>query len=250
MKQRQSDASQKFDIAVGFCLEFYRALMAAFLIAFVPQKCGDDACGVMDHMFTGTNEMYDTAGSLNLFTFLTFMYLYYIEISRENKMINYLEMNRELPKDNESVGEALVKLEQSKQDELHSLDHKYRYAGYTAMGVFGVNTIVSAIPIIHNKLDAKTYTVLLTNVLFIVSKLMEVREIVNTKENVFYSAYLTERQQFNDVDPDVLLLEPVNTEDSDSKDDGKEDKKETDDKSSSLALDIAQIYDNDQDNKV
>ena len=33
---------------------------------------------------------------------------------------------------------------------------------------------------------------------------MEVREIVNTPENVFYSAYLTERQQFNDADPDAM----------------------------------------------
>jgi len=213
MKQRQSDSSQKFDIAVGFCLEFYRALMAAFLVAFVPQQCGDEACGVMEHMFTGHNELYDTAGSLNVITFLSFLYLYYIEISREHKMIDYLEMNRELPKDNESVGEALTKLDQSKQDELHALDHKYRYAGRGAMAIFFINTVVSGIPIIQNRIDAKTYTVLLTNVLFIASKLMEVREIVNTKENVFYSAYLTERQQFNDVDPDVINNELLKDDD-------------------------------------
>ena len=212
MKQRQSDASQKFDIAVGFCLEFYRSLMAAFLIAFVPQKCGEDACGVFDHMFTGSNEMYDTAASFNLITFLSFMYLYYVEISRENKMIDYLEMNRELAKDNESVGEALIKLDESKQAELHTLDHKYQHAGRISMGLFLTNVVISAIPIIDNRLDAKTFTVLLTNVLFIASKLMEVREIVNTPENVFYSAYLTERQQFNDVDPDVIEVKELDEE--------------------------------------
>lgn len=204
MKQKQSDASQKFDIAVGFCLEFYRSLMAAFLIMFVPQKCGDHTCGTLDNMLSGKSELYDAAGSINIVTFLTFLYLYYIEIRRENKMIDYLEINRELPKDNESVGEALVKLDSDKQDELHNLDHKYLHAGYAAMGMFVANTGLSAIPILHNGLDAKTYTVLLTNVLFIASKLHEVYSIVNTKENVFYSAYLTERQQFNDVDPDVL----------------------------------------------
>jgi hypothetical protein len=119
-------------------------------------------------------------------------------------MIDYLEINRELPKDNESVGEALVKLDNDKQVELHNLDHKYLHAGYAAMGMFAVNTGISTVPILQNSLDAKTYTVLLTNVLFIASKLHEVYSIVNTKENVFYSAYLTERQQFNDVDPDVL----------------------------------------------
>ena len=163
-------------------------------------------------MFTGTNELYDAAASFNLVTFLSFMYLYYVEISRENKMIDYLEMNRELPKDNESVGEALVKLDESKQAELHSLDHKYQHAGRLSMGLFLINVVISAIPIINNRLDAKTFTVLLTNVLFIASKLMEVREIVNTPENVFYSAYLTERQQFNDVDPDVIEVKDLDEE--------------------------------------
>ena len=41
---------------------------------------------------------------------------------------------------------------------------------------------------------------------------MEVREIVNTPENVFYSAYLTERQQFNDVDPDVIEVKDLDEE--------------------------------------
>lgn len=213
MKQKQSDASQKFDIAIGFCFEFYRSLMAAFLIMFVPQKCGDHTCGTLDNMFSGKSELYDAAGSINIMTFLTFLYLYYIEIRRENKMIDYLEINRELPKDNESVGEALVKLDQGKQDELHQLDHKYLHAGYGAMVMFAANTGLSAVPILQNSLDAKTYTVLLTNVLFIASKLHEVYSIVNTKENVFYSAYLTERQQFNDADPDVLSPIAVSSED-------------------------------------
>jgi hypothetical protein len=155
-------------------------------------------------MLAGKSQLYDAAGSINIVTFLAFMFLYYVEIRRENKMIDYLEMNRELPKDNESVGEALVKLDKSKQDELHGLDHEYRYAGYVAMFMFVTNTGLSAVPILQHTLDAKTYTVLLTNVLFIASKLHEVYSIVNTKEHVFYSAYLTERQQFNDVDPDVL----------------------------------------------
>jgi len=205
MKQVQSDSSQKFDIAVGFCLEFYRAIMAAFLVMFVPQKCGVDVCSTSENMLAGKSILYDAAGSINIVTFLSFMYLYYVEINREHKMIDYLEMNRELPKDNDSVGEALVNLDKGKQAELHALDHKYMYAGYTAMFMFLANTSLSAVPILKNSLDAKTYTVLLTNVLFIVAKLQEVYSIVNTKEHVFYSAYLTERQQFNDVDPDMLV---------------------------------------------
>ena len=120
-------------------------------------------------------------------------------------MIGYLEMNRELPRDDEAVEQALVVLGDDKVAELHTLDTKYRTAGHLAMGSFAVNTILSAFPIAANPLDAKTYTVFLTNVIFVISKLLEVREIVNTKPSTFLSAYLTERQQFNDTDPDHII---------------------------------------------
>ena len=114
-------------------------------------------------------------------------------------------MNRELPRDDEAVEQALVVIGDEKVAELHTLDTRYRTAGHLAMGSFTVNTILSAFPIAANSLDAKTYTVFLTNVIFVISKLMEVREIVNTKPSTFLSAYLTERQQFNDADPDHII---------------------------------------------
>ena len=205
MKQKVSDNAQRFNIAIGFFGEIFKALMASMLIMFVPQSCDGESCGVTDRLFTGSDGLYMAASCTNTLTFIAFMYLYYIEISRENKMISYLEMNRELPRDDEAVEQALVVLGDDKVAELHTLDTKYRTAGHLAMGSFAVNTILSAFPIAANSLDAKTYTVFLTNVIFVISKLMEVREIVNTKPSTFLSAYLTERQQFNDADPDHVI---------------------------------------------
>ena len=206
MKQKVSDNSQRINIALGFFGEIFKALMASMLIMFVPQDCGSgESCGVTDRLFTGTDGLYMTASCTNVLTFLSFVYLYYVEISRENKMIGYLEMNRELPRDDEAVEQALVVIGDEKVAELHTLDTRYRTAGHLAMGSFTVNTILSAFPIAANSLDAKTYTVFLTNVIFVISKLMEVREIVNTKPSTFLSAYLTERQQFNDADPDHII---------------------------------------------
>ena len=205
MKQKVSDNAQRFNIAIGFAGEIFKALMASMLIMFVPQSCDGESCGVTDRLFTGSDGLYMAASCTNTLTFIAFMYLYYIEISRENKMISYLEMNRELPRDDEAVEQALVVLGDDKVAELHTLDTKYRTAGHLAMGSFAVNTILSAFPIAANPLDAKTYTVFLTNVIFVISKLLEVREIVNTKPSIFLSAYLTERQQFNDADPDHII---------------------------------------------
>lgn len=225
MKQKVSDNTQRFNIAIGFFGEVYKALVASMLIMFVPQDCAGESCGMTERLFAGSDGLYMAASCTNVMTLLGFMYLYYIEILRENSMIELLEFDRELPKDNESVGEALVKLGPEKVSMLHLLDSKYRNAGYIAMAAFVVNTILSAIPIINNKLDAKTYTVLMTNAGFIIGKLMEVFEVVNTPENVFYSSYLMERSQFNQVDPDHLIGDVVEddaTADADTVEKGEE----------------------------
>ena len=228
MKQKVSDNSQRINIALSFFGEFYKALVASMLIMFVPQDCAGESCGMTEKLFAGSDGLYMTASCTNVMTLLSFMYLYYIEISRENLMIEYLEFDRELPKDNEAVGEALVKLGSDKVGELHVLDRKYHNAGYVSMIAFAINTILSAIPIIDNKLDAKTYTVLVTNAGFIIGKLMEIFEVVNTPENVFYSSYLMERSQFNQCDPDHVIGAVVDGDADADADTEPEEKKEED----------------------
>lgn len=195
---------------------------------FVPQDCAGESCGMTERLFAGSDGLYMTASCTNVMTLIAFIYMYSVEISRENSMIEFLEFNRELPKDNEAVGEALVKLGPEKVNKLHILDSRYRHAGYIAMCAFVINTILSAIPIIDNKLDAKTYTVLVTNAGFIIGKLMEIFEVVNTPENVFYSSYLIERSQFNEVDPDHIIGAVVDGDADADADTEPEEKKEED----------------------
>ena len=57
-------------------------------------------------------------------------------------------------------------------------------------------------------LDSKTITVFLTNLLFMSLKVYDVyNNNVNTKPNIFYSAYLKNKVQFNDVDPDKMITD-------------------------------------------
>ena len=44
------------------------------------------------------------------------------------------------------------------------------------------------------------------------SKVNDVYTTVNTKRNIFFSAYLKKKVQFNDVDPDKLLTDSPNKE--------------------------------------
>ena len=73
-----------------------------------------------------------------------------------------------------------------------------------------MNAIISSIVVYGHYLDSKTVTVYLTNVLFMGTKVYDVYNTVNTKRNVFYSAYLKNKVQFNDVDPDKFLTATPN----------------------------------------
>ena len=76
-------------------------------------------------------------------------------------------------------------------------------SGYFSMGAFSLNAIISTIVVLQNYMNDKTATALLTNVLFMGMKLNDVYTTVHTDKNIFLSAYLTRKIQFNDVDPDA-----------------------------------------------
>jgi hypothetical protein len=76
--------------------------------------------------------------------------------------------------------------------------------------MFIINTILSGFVVYEYYLDSQTTSTYITNILFMVTKLADVHSNVNTEKNVFYSAYLKGKIQYNDVDPDkakALLLE-------------------------------------------
>ena len=203
-KQNDQDFKQKTNVFVTLMLEIYRVLMGAFLIAFVPQKCEDTICTLGQNVGR-TDNFSIVVITMNGATFLVFLILYFIEVKRENKLITYLEVNRFTPVDNESVGLALENLDVKKRTSLLNYDKHYRNTGYVSTVSFVINTIFSIMNIYRHYYGSKTLTVLLTNVLFMGLKVSDVFNTVNTKKNVFYSAYLTNKVQFNDVDPDKKL---------------------------------------------
>lgn len=204
-KKNDQDFMQKVNVSLTVIFEIYRVLMGAFLTLFIPQKCDDDVCSLSQN--ANRDDVLSRLGvSLNGLTMLSFLYLYYIEVKRENKLINYLEVNRFTPVDNESVGDALEKLDQERKDKIWNYDKYYQRSGFISTYVFGANAIISSVVVYSHYLDSKTVTVYLTNLLFLGLKVSDVYNTVNTKKNVFYSAYLKNKVQFNDVDPDKLVV--------------------------------------------
>lgn len=203
-KSNDQDFKQKMNVSLTLLLEFYRVLMGSLLILMVPQKCDDHVCSINENLErTGVIDYIGITS--NFATLASMCILYYIEVKRENKMITYLEVNPEKARDNESVGEALENLHDTKKLAILNYDKHYCNSGYTSIGLFIVNAVFSFICIMQHYLDSKTLTVLLTNVLFMSSKLADVITTVKTDKNIFFSAYLKRKVQYNDVDPDKFL---------------------------------------------
>jgi len=76
----------------------------------------------------------------------------------------------------------------------------YQKTGYFALTCFIVNTALSGVVVYNYYLDDKTTSTFITSVLFMITKMADVYTTVKTKKNVFYSAYLKGKVQYNDLD--------------------------------------------------
>ena len=204
-KQNSQDFNQKLNVAITLILEIYRVLMGAFLVVFVPQKCEDTICSASENV-NRDDKLTKAAFSFNIITAFSFLALYFIEVKRENKLINYMEVNKFTASDNDSVQKALEKLSVVKKQKIWDYDGYYQKCGYASTVSFTINAILSFIVVCQHYLDSKTMTVFFTNILLMGLKVADVFSIANTSKNIFYSAYLKNRIQYNDVDPDKIQL--------------------------------------------
>ena len=194
------DTSQKINVIITVCAEIYRALIASFLILFVPQRCNDHVCSFSENAHTGTDILYNVAFIFNGITMASFMALYLSEVRRENKLIAYLDVNPQKPCDNLSVTAVMENLPIYQRDAIHFYDSLYVKAGYSTIVCFTVNTVLSGLVVYKYYLDDKTTTTFITSVLFVLLKLQQVYATVNTEKNIYYSAYISSKIQYNDLD--------------------------------------------------
>ena len=204
-KLEDQDFNQKVAVAITVVLEMYRVLVSSFLVLFVPQKCGDHVCSLSENMVL-ENHLYSAGLVFNFITMASFLAMYTLEVKRENKLITYLEVNKSVPSDNNSVAKVLEGLSADKRDSIWTLDKYYQYSGLASIGLFSINTILSGFVVYTYYLDSQTTSTYITNILFMLTKMADVYSTVNTEKNIFYSAYMKGKVQYNDVDPDKVLL--------------------------------------------
>jgi hypothetical protein len=197
------DFQQKTNMVISVSLELYRVIISSLLLIFVPQKCDDHVCSLMENLHTD-NIKYTSALIINYITAISFFIMYICEIRREEKLIKLLEVNNTISTDNESVGKRLSIFSEEKRNKIFNIDRDYQYASYAVMCIYMLNIIFSGIVIHDYTLGNQTLIIFLTNLLFMITKLSNVYIIINTDKNIFFSAYLNTKVQFNDIDPHEL----------------------------------------------
>lgn len=179
-------------------LDMYRVGTGTLLVIFVPGVCGDKACTPLDNWIRG-DILYRVGVACNLLTLLTFAALYTSEIRRENRLITYLKNSPQLPTDSEEVGKVVHRLTDTRRAGLLQLNMYYQRIGYITIAMYVINTIISAAIIFTGYINDKGPVLLVTNTLLIGGKLYDIYRTVNTESNVFLSAYINHKLQFNDV---------------------------------------------------
>lgn len=199
---KSQDFRQKVNMTISVSLELYRVMVSSLLIVFVPQKCNDHVCNIAENMrYDDADNTYFTGLILNYTTACIMVLMYIVEIYREDRFIKFLEVNNTISADNESVGNRIQLLPEYKQKQLYHIVYYYQSISFVAILIFIVNTIMSGMTIYKYSLGNQTALNFITNILFMISKMTNVISIINTEKNIFFSAYLNTKVQFNDLDP-------------------------------------------------
>jgi hypothetical protein len=196
------DFSQRLYMTMNVTIEIYRILVSSLLIIFVPQNCNGHVCSFGENLIW-TDKKNNTGILCNFITLFGFIVLYIFEITRENKLIKYLEVNPQNPRDNESLEIIFENIPLHYRNKIYKADYYYEKFTYVCVFLFIINTTASGFVIYDYSLGNQTTTTFITNVLFMVTKVYDTYCVANTAKSVFYSAYLREHVQFNDIDPSL-----------------------------------------------
>ena len=195
------DFRQKMIMIFSVSVELYRVMVSSLLLIFIPQRCeNNNMCTIIQNV-TNKDGNYRIGLIINYITMSCFIVLYMCEIRREEKLIKLLEVNNRISSDSESVGKRLEMFTEDKRNLLFSIDNQYKNISYLVMCMFVVNTMYSWFIVYEHSLGNQTLFNFITNILFMLTKLSTIVVIIRTKKNVFFSAYLNTKVQFNDIDP-------------------------------------------------
>lgn len=206
------DSKQRITATCLMFLEFYKILMATFLILFVPQSCEYDVCTITENL-SRRESLHLAALISNFVTFVFVLYFYYIEMKRENWCIKYLDID--LTKPNNYLDDEIEAYPNYKK-QMNQLNKSYLKSMYASTTLLVVNFGISGVSIGFDYVGTNTITAMLSFFLLISTKLYSayVTGTESVKEERALSAYMKTAKTYNTIDGDFKITETqASTED-------------------------------------
>ncbi len=205
------DSKQRVITTCLMFLEFYKILMATFLVLFVPQKCENEVCTITENFFK-RDPVHLAALISNFTTFVSVLYFYYIEMKRENWCIKYLDID--LTKPNNYLDDEIEAYPKYKK-QMNQLNKSYLKSMYASSTLLIINFGISGTAIGFDYVGTNTITTMVSFFLLISSKLYSayVTGTDSVKKERALSAYMKTAKTYNTIDEDFRITEtPTTTE--------------------------------------
>jgi len=201
------DFSQRYSLFWAVPSEIAKMSGACLLLIVTPQQCGDDGavCTTQQNWhrvldLANADNLYRLAVISNASALAILFILYIVEIWRENILIEFLEVNKALPADDDSVTKRLKKLNPANREQVLGADSLYKTCSIYAYYVYLFNAILSSLALFESSLGSQTWSSFLALVYLQKGRLEKCYNIAHSK--AFFSAYLSDKVCFNDVDHD------------------------------------------------
>jgi len=184
-------------MSVFSLLQLYNISIGTMLTVFVPQKCDNHSCSIIEIINTH-NTVHDIALVWNSFTFLVFIVTYGVEMMRERWCVEHLENNPFNP-----VGEIYIFLQDYPDLEFKIKSLNFYYICWVKLAYFTymINILISGLSVGQNYLDVTTITTFFGFVLLIMYKLNTSFRVGchSYDESIAYSAYNKYYMKYNTI---------------------------------------------------
>ena len=209
------DIVQRIKVAGIFMLQFYKVLTGTMLTLFVPQACPEitDGSGVSNpdgvRICTITenlenNEIYHRFTLyFNLLSFLSFIYVYILELKRENWSIKYLDIDNDKP---DNCLKEIIADEPKLDKKMDRLNKLYFYGLSVTAFIYMINMILMINILYQDYHSASTLSCFVSFSLLVQMKLYNSLSVAyySVKDDKMMSAFMSEFVSFNVLDKDYV----------------------------------------------
>lgn len=210
---KDQDIIQRIKVISIFTLQFYKVLTGTMLTLFIPQACPEildgssesnvRICSISDNL--ENNEVYHRLTLYwNSISFLCFIFVYILELKRENWSIKYLDIDNNKP---DNCLKEIIINEPKLDKQMDKLNRLYYYSLIITSIIYLINILMMINILYQDYHSSSTLSCFFSFTLLVQMKLYNSLCVAHysVKDDKMMSAFMSEFVSFNVLDSDYLI---------------------------------------------